>query len=75
MRIYLNNFFLLIMSFRHERRSKMAKLTAIVVTIIGVLMLLQAGGWITALDPYYMWLYAIGVLVIGIGKLMRNFKK
>jgi hypothetical protein len=53
----------------------MAKLTAIVVTIIGLLMIVQAGGWITALNPYYMWLYAIGVLVVGIGKLMRNFKK
>ena len=53
----------------------MAKLTAIIVTIIGLLMLVQAGGWLSALDPYYAWLYAIGVLVIGIGKLMRNFKK
>lgn len=53
----------------------MAKLTAVVVTIIGLLLLVQAGGWITALDAYYTWLYAIGVLVIGIGKLMRNFKK
>ena len=53
----------------------MAKLTAIIVTIIGILMLVQTGGWISALDAYYAWLYAIGVLVIGIGKLMRNFKK
>ena len=53
----------------------MAKLTAIVVTIIGVLMLVQTGGWLAALNPYYSWLYAIGVLVIGIGKLIRNFKK
>jgi hypothetical protein len=53
----------------------MAKLTAIVVTIIGILMLVQAGAWLPALDAYYSWLYAIGVLVIGIGKLMRNFKK
>jgi len=53
----------------------MAKLTAWVVTIIGLLLVLQAGGWITALDSYYPWLYAIGVLVIGIGKLIRNYKR
>lgn len=53
----------------------MAKLTAWIVTIIGILLILQAGGWITALDAYYTWLLAIGVLVIGIGKLIRNYKK
>jgi len=53
----------------------MAKLTAWVVTIIGILLLIQAGGWITSLDSVYPWLYAIGVLVIGIGKLLRNYKK
>ena len=54
---------------------KMAKLTAWIVTLIGVLLLLQTGGWAAALDDYYAWLYAIGVLVIGVGKLMRNYKK
>lgn len=53
----------------------MAKLTAVLVTIIGLLMLLQAGGWVTALNSYYSWLYAILVLIIGIGKLVRNYKK
>jgi hypothetical protein len=53
----------------------MAKLTAIVVTLIGILMLVQAGGWVPAIDTYSAWIYAILVLVIGIGKLMRNFKK
>ena len=57
------------------KKAKMAKLTAVTVTIIGVLMLVQASEWLTALDPYYMWLYGIGFLVIGIGKLIRNFKK
>lgn len=52
----------------------MAKLTAWTVTILGVLLLLQAGGWVTALDSYYMWLYALGVLVVGIGKLVRNYQ-
>ncbi len=56
-------------------KNKMAKLTAILVTLIGILMILQAGNWVTALNNYYLWLYAICVLIIGIGKLMRNFKK
>lgn len=53
----------------------MAKITAWVVTVIGVLLVIQAGGWVTALDDYYLWLYAIGVLIIGITKLIRNYKK
>ncbi|MBU3906977.1 MAG: hypothetical protein KKA64_01870 [Nanoarchaeota archaeon] len=58
---------------------KMAKLTAWLVTIIGVLLLLPLLGVLQlgtigsggTLD----WLVAAGVLVIGIGKLMRNYKK
>lgn len=56
----------------------MAKLTAWLVTILGVLLLLpllgidQLG---TATDGYLAWLIAIGVLAIGIGKLMRNYGK
>jgi len=57
----------------------MAKLTAWVVTILGVLLVLPlisvtqlgtigSGG---ILD----WLIAIGVLVVGIGKLVRNYSK
>jgi len=53
----------------------MAKLTAVIVTIIGVLMLVQALDLIPSLDTYYSFLFAIGVIVIGIGKLMRNFSK
>jgi hypothetical protein len=53
----------------------MAKLTAWLVTIIGVLLLLQAGGWLTALTDYNPWLIAIGVLAIGITKLVRNYNK
>ena len=55
----------------------MAKLTALVVTIIGVLLVL-AELKITALSvitDWNGWLIAIGVLAIGITKLMRNFKK
>ena len=53
----------------------MAKLTAVVVTLIGLLLLIEAGGWITSLTNYNPWLIAIGVLAVGIGKLLRNFKK
>ena len=53
----------------------MSKLTAVLVTIIGLLLLLQAGGWITALTDSNPWLIAVGVLVIGIAKLMKNFSK
>ncbi len=55
----------------------MAKLTAWLVTILGVLLLLpllgvnQLG---TATEGILAWLIAIGVLVIGIGKLARNYK-
>lgn len=54
----------------------MAKLTAWLVTVIGVLLLLpliginQLG---TPTDGILAWLIALGVLVIGISKLMRNY--
>jgi len=50
----------------------MAKLTAWLVTIIGVVLILPLIG-VTQLANYKDWLIAIGVLVIGIGKLMRNY--
>jgi general stress protein CsbA len=50
----------------------MAKLTGWIVTIIGVLMLLPLIG-ISALEAYNSWLITIGVLVIGIAKLIRNY--
>ena len=55
----------------------MAKLTAILVTIIGLLLVLEQLNMaaLAAITAYNGWLIAIGVLVIGIGKLMRNFKK
>ncbi len=53
----------------------MAKLTAWVVTIIGVLLLLEQIGVLSIVTDYNGWLIAIGVLVIGIGKLIRNYKK
>ena len=52
----------------------MAKLTAWIVTIIGVLLILPLIN-ITALAAYNDWLIAIGVLVIGVAKLVRNYSK
>jgi len=52
----------------------MAKLTAIVVTILGILLLLPLLGLDIGID-LSNWLIAIGVLVIGVGKLLRNYKK
>ena len=51
----------------------MAKITAWLVTIIGLLLLIAAGNWLPALTNYNNWLIAIGVLVIGVAKLMRNY--
>lgn len=53
----------------------MAKLTAWLVTIIGLLLVLKEAGLLAALTAYNGWIIAIAVLVIGIGKLMRNYKK
>ena len=52
----------------------MAKLTAWIVTIIGVLLILPLIG-VSQLAGYNDWLIAIGVLVIGIGKLVRNYSR
>ena len=51
----------------------MAKLTAWLVTVIGVLLLLKAAGQLSVLTDWNDWLIAIGVLAIGIGKLVRNY--
>jgi hypothetical protein len=53
----------------------MAKLTAWVVTIIGLLLLLKEVAILDALTKYNGWIIALGVLVIGVGKLMRNYNK
>jgi general stress protein CsbA len=53
----------------------MAKVTAWLVTLIGVLLILPLIG-VTALKGAFTdWVIALGVLVIGIGKLMRNYQK
>lgn len=52
----------------------MAKLTAWLVTIIGVLLLLPLIG-VSQLDAITKWIIPLAVLAIGIGKLIRNYKK
>ena len=53
----------------------MVKLTAVVVTILGIVLLLANLGVLDiSVKSTGGWLIAIGVLVIGIGKLIRNFK-
>jgi hypothetical protein len=53
----------------------MAKLTAWVVTVIGLLLLLQQAKILDSVTQYNGWLIALGVLVIGVGKLMRNYNQ
>ena len=53
----------------------MAKLTAILVTIIGILLVLKEAAVLDPVTKYNGWIIAILVLVVGIAKLIRNFKK
>ena len=52
----------------------MAKLTAWLVTLIGLLLVLAEGGWLSALTAYNGWIIAIVVLVIGLAKIAKNYK-
>jgi len=51
----------------------MAKLTAWLVTIIGILLVLPLIG-VNQLAGISAWIVPLAVLVIGIGKLMRNYQ-
>lgn len=51
----------------------MAKLSAWLITLIGVLYLLPLLGVDTGM--WGPWLIALSFIVMGIGKLMRNYKK
>ena len=52
----------------------MAKTTAWVVTVIGLLLLLKEAALVPQLTAWNGWLIALGVLVVGIMKLKRNYK-
>jgi len=51
----------------------MAKLTAWLVTLVGVLLVLSALGTVSLSDVWVTWVVALSVLVVGVGKLMRNY--
>jgi len=53
----------------------MAKLTAWLVTLIGVLLVLALLLPATFSGLWFNWVIALAVLVIGIGKLVRNYSK
>jgi len=53
----------------------MAKLTAWLVTIVGALLVLQVLAPKAFTGLWFNWLVALAVLIVGIGKLMRNYKK
>ena len=53
----------------------MAKLTAWLVTLVGVLLVLQLLIDLSAYATAINWVVSLAVLVIGVGKLMRNYKK
>jgi len=55
----------------------MAKLTAWLVTLIGVLLVLAAPGLkiISLSDVWVSWIIALAVLVVGVAKLVRNYSK
>jgi hypothetical protein len=50
----------------------MAKLTAWLITLVGLLLLLNL---IFGFGAWANWVVAIAVLIVGIGKLCRNYKK
>ncbi len=52
----------------------MAKLTAWLVTLIGILLVLPLIG-VSALASINDWVIALAVLIIGIAKLVRNYSR
>jgi len=53
----------------------MAKLTAWLVTLLGVILILAAMDVFSITDPVFLWVLGLAVLIIGIGKLTRNYTK
>jgi hypothetical protein len=52
----------------------MSKLTAWLVTIVGVWLILAQLDWLSStLLSWQGWIIALAVTIIGIGKLMRNY--
>ena len=58
----------------NKKEVKMAKLTAWLVTLVGVLLVLPLIG-VTQLSGLIQdWIIALAVLVVGVAKLVRNYK-
>ena len=55
----------------------MAKLTAYLVTLLGVILVLMAPGiaLFSMSDAWVQWVIALAVLIIGVGKLVRNYNR
>jgi 4-amino-4-deoxy-L-arabinose transferase-like glycosyltransferase len=58
-----------------RRRCYMAKLSAWLVTLIGVVYLLPLIGVNSLVGATQDWIIALAFVVMGIGKLMRNYGK
>jgi hypothetical protein len=52
----------------------MAKLTAWLVTIIGLWLILAEFGLLDPVLEWQGWIIALAVTAIGVGKLIRNYK-
>ena len=57
------------------KEGKMGKLSAWLITLIGVLLVLAQLIPATFSGAWFSWVIALAVLIIGINKLMRNSKK
>ena len=52
----------------------MTKLIAIIVTVIGLLLAFKELGILVSITNFNGWLIAIGILIIGIPMLIKEFK-
>jgi membrane protein required for beta-lactamase induction len=53
----------------------MAKLTAWLVTIVGILLVLALLSPVAFNALWVQWVIALAVLAVGVGKLLRNYSK
>jgi uncharacterized membrane protein HdeD (DUF308 family) len=53
----------------------MSKITAILVTLIGLLMFLNLFDWAFTITYYNDYIIAIAIIIIGIVEIIANFKK
>jgi len=51
----------------------MAKMTALLVTLLGVLLVLALLVPATFSGDWFNWVIALAVLAVGVGKLVRNY--